>query len=27
LVLPLDGQTAAGDILKFLADKLQQMRG
>jgi transcription-repair coupling factor (superfamily II helicase) len=26
LVLPLDGQTAAGDILKFLADKLQQMR-
>jgi len=27
LVLPLDGQTAAGDILRFLADKLQQMRG
>ena len=25
LVLPLDGQTAAGDILKFLAEKLQQM--
>jgi transcription-repair coupling factor (superfamily II helicase) len=25
LVLPLDGQTDAGGILKFLADKLQQM--
>jgi len=25
LLLPLDGQTAAGDILKFLADKLQQL--
>jgi len=27
LVLPLDGQTGAGEILAFLADKLQQMRG
>ena len=26
LVLPLDGLGAAGDILRFLADKLQQMR-
>jgi transcription-repair coupling factor (superfamily II helicase) len=26
LLLPLDGQTAAGDILRFLADKLEQLR-
>ncbi len=26
LLLPLDGQTAAGDILKFLAGKLQQLQ-
>jgi transcription-repair coupling factor (superfamily II helicase) len=26
LVLPLEGQTAAGDVLQFLADKLQHMQ-
>jgi hypothetical protein len=26
LLLPLDGQTAAGDILRFLGDKLAQLR-
>jgi hypothetical protein len=24
--LPLDGQTAAGDILRFLTEKLSQLR-
>ena len=27
LLLPLSGQTAAGDILKFLSEKLEQLRG
>jgi hypothetical protein len=27
LLLPLDGQTAAGEILKFLAEKLKQVAG
>jgi transcription-repair coupling factor (superfamily II helicase) len=26
LLLPLDGQTAAGDILRFLTEKLSQLR-
>jgi len=26
LLLPLEGQTAAGDILRFLAEKLSQLR-
>ena len=26
LLLPLDGQTAAGDILRFLAEKLSHLR-
>jgi hypothetical protein len=26
LLLPLDGQTGAGDILRFLEDKLEQLR-
>ena len=27
LLLPLDGQTAAGDILRYLGEKLEQLRG
>src|ERR1039457_4905692 len=27
LLLPLDGQTGAGDILRFLSEKLEQLRG
>jgi hypothetical protein len=26
LLLPLDGQTAAGDILRFLGEKLEHLR-
>jgi len=27
LLLPLDGQTAAGDILRFLSEKLGELKG